>query len=132
MGHGGRIEKRNYAPIQQQRCETRSRNPSTTIVVTAEADPFSLARHPDPTTLYIIPYLIYFIMSGMLAPEDENDAEVRREDQIHINKFARLNARLHELRSDLESLKVRTFVMFQQQQQQQKEIHCTQGCVSLY
>lgn len=43
----------------------------------------------------------------MLAPEDENDAEVRREDQIYINTFARLNARLYELRSDRESLKVR-------------------------
>jgi hypothetical protein len=52
-------------------------------------------------------------MSGMLAPEDENDAEVRREDQIHINTFARLNARLHELRSDRESLKVCSKALFQ-------------------
>ena len=43
---------------------------------------------------------------SLLAPEDENDAEVRREDQQNINRFARLNARLHELRSDRESLKV--------------------------
>lgn len=50
-------------------------------------------------------------MSGMLSPEDENNAEVRREDQIHINTFARLNVRLHELRSDRESLKVSTYFM---------------------
>jgi len=42
----------------------------------------------------------------MLAPEDENDAEVRREDQVNINRFARLNARLHEVRQERESLKV--------------------------
>ena len=38
------------------------------------------------------------MQASPVAPEDENDAEVRREDQTNINKFARLNARLHEIR----------------------------------
>lgn len=42
----------------------------------------------------------------MLAPEDENEAEVRREDQENINRFARLNARLHEVKAERESLQV--------------------------
>ena len=37
---------------------------------------------------------------GILSPEDENDAEVRREDQDNINKFGQLNARLYELRDE--------------------------------
>lgn len=44
----------------------------------------------------------------MLAPEEENDTEVRREDQNNINVFARLNARLHEVRSERDGLRVRT------------------------
>ena len=43
----------------------------------------------------------------MLAPEEENSAEVRREDQENINKFGRLNARLHECRQETAVLKVR-------------------------
>jgi prefoldin subunit 4 len=43
----------------------------------------------------------------MLAPEEENEAEVRREDQDRINRFARLNARLHDLRQEMVDLKVR-------------------------
>ena len=42
----------------------------------------------------------------MLTPEEENEAEVRREDQDNINRFARLNARLHEVRSERDALKV--------------------------
>ena len=45
----------------------------------------------------------------MLAPEEENEAEVRREDQDNINSFARLNAKLHEVRAEKESLKVSCF-----------------------
>ncbi|CAB9523366.1 Prefoldin subunit 4 [Seminavis robusta] len=41
----------------------------------------------------------------MLTPEEENEAEVRREDQENINKFARLNAQLHEVRAEIDSLK---------------------------
>eukprot|EP00980_Cylindrotheca_fusiformis_P029894 scaffold24012_cov186-Cylindrotheca_fusiformis.AAC.7 len=37
----------------------------------------------------------------MVRPaEEESEAEVRREDQDNINKFARLNARLHEVRDE--------------------------------
>lgn len=43
---------------------------------------------------------------AMLQREEESDAEVRREDQDNINKFAGLNARLHELRAEKEALKV--------------------------
>ena len=43
----------------------------------------------------------------MLAAEDENEAEVRREDQENINRFARLNARLAVVRSERDALKVR-------------------------
>ena len=43
---------------------------------------------------------------SMLASEDENDAEVRREDQENINRFARLNARLAVVRSERDALKV--------------------------
>lgn len=43
----------------------------------------------------------------MLAPEEENEVEVRREDQEQINKFARLNAKLHEVKSEREALQVR-------------------------
>jgi hypothetical protein len=44
---------------------------------------------------------------AMLRPEEENETEVRREDQENINKFARLNARLHEVRAEMSGLKVR-------------------------
>ena len=43
----------------------------------------------------------------MVTPaEEENNTEVRREDQNNINKFARLNARLHELRDERKIIKV--------------------------
>lgn len=42
--------------------------------------------------------------------EEENDAEVRREDQENINRFARLNARLGVVREERGSLKVRVYV----------------------
>mmetsp|Transcript_5623 Transcript_5623/g.13413 ORF Transcript_5623/g.13413 Transcript_5623/m.13413 type:complete len:132 (-) Transcript_5623:1511-1906(-) len=42
----------------------------------------------------------------MITPaEEENNVEVRREDQTNINKFARLNARLHELRGERKVIK---------------------------
>ncbi|KAL7556354.1 hypothetical protein ACA910_006282 [Epithemia clementina (nom. ined.)] len=42
----------------------------------------------------------------MLAPaQEENDAEVRREDQDNINRFARLNTRLHSVRDEMKQLK---------------------------
>jgi hypothetical protein len=43
----------------------------------------------------------------MLQPEEESEAEVRRVDQDNINKFARLNAKLHELIDERDLLKVR-------------------------
>jgi hypothetical protein len=44
----------------------------------------------------------------MVQPvEEEVDVEVRREDQDNINKFARLNARLQELKDERNILKVR-------------------------
>ena len=39
--------------------------------------------------------------------EEESEMEVRRVDQDNINKFARLNARLHELRDEQDLVKVR-------------------------
>ena len=36
----------------------------------------------------------------VVPAEEEVEAEVRREDQNNINRFARLNARLHELRAE--------------------------------
>lgn len=42
---------------------------------------------------------------GMLSPEEENEAEVRREDQEAINKFGRLNARLNDCRQEAAALK---------------------------
>jgi hypothetical protein len=43
----------------------------------------------------------------MVTPaEEEVETEVRREDQNNINKFARLNARLHELREERKIVKV--------------------------
>jgi prefoldin subunit 4 len=42
----------------------------------------------------------------MLTPEEENEAEVRREDQDNINKFARLNAKVHEVRGEKDALEV--------------------------
>ena len=45
--------------------------------------------------------------NGMiLGKDEENDAEVRREDQDKINEFGRLNARLHEVKSEAAKLKV--------------------------
>ena len=44
---------------------------------------------------------------AMLRHEEENETEVRREDQENINRFARLNARLHEVRAEMASVKVR-------------------------
>ena len=43
---------------------------------------------------------------AMLNKEEENEAEVRREDQENINAFGRLNARLQETKEEQESLKV--------------------------
>ncbi|GLE11259.1 hypothetical protein PINS_up023613 [Pythium insidiosum] len=34
----------------------------------------------------------------MLAQHEENEADVRREDQMKINEFGRNNARLYEIR----------------------------------
>lgn len=48
---------------------------------------------------------------ALLRPEEESEAEVRREDQENINKFARLNARLHEVRNEVSVLKVRLRVV---------------------
>ena len=42
----------------------------------------------------------------MLRREEESEAEVRREDQENINRFAQFNARLHELRSEKTLLQV--------------------------
>ena len=42
----------------------------------------------------------------ILNKEEENDAEVRREDQDQINEFGKLNARRHEVRDETEKLKV--------------------------
>jgi hypothetical protein len=43
----------------------------------------------------------------MVRPaEEESEAEVRRVDQDNINKFARLNARLHDLRDERSVIKV--------------------------
>jgi hypothetical protein len=47
----------------------------------------------------------------MIAREDENEAEVRREDQDRINRFARLNARLNENRAERDEVKVNTVVV---------------------
>ena len=47
--------------------------------------------------------------STMLQPQEESEAEVRRVDQDNINKFARLNARLHELRDERDLIKVCSF-----------------------
>jgi hypothetical protein len=43
----------------------------------------------------------------ILTKDEENDAEVRREDQDKINEFGQLNARLHEVRAQSKKLKVR-------------------------
>jgi len=46
--------------------------------------------------------------NGMiLSKEEENDNEVRREDQDAINEFGRLNARLDEVKRQVDNLKVR-------------------------
>ena len=50
--------------------------------------------------------------NGMiLSKEEENDAEVRREDQDAINEFGRLNARLDEVKRQIESMKVRIIAL---------------------
>lgn len=41
----------------------------------------------------------------MLSREEENETEVRREDQDHINRFGRLNARLYEVKDDCSDIK---------------------------
>ncbi len=48
----------------------------------------------------------------MLEHDEENEAEVRREDQENINKFGRFNARLHECRTEIAVLKVRIGIGF--------------------
>ena len=47
----------------------------------------------------------------ILSKEEENDAEVRREDQDAINEFGRLNARLDEVKRQIESMKVRKIAL---------------------
>jgi hypothetical protein len=47
----------------------------------------------------------------MVRPaEEESESEVRRVDQDNINKFARLNARLHDLRDERSMIRVRRFM----------------------
>ena len=41
----------------------------------------------------------------MLAPEEENENEVRRVDQANINKFSALNRRLHDVEFEMEAQK---------------------------
>jgi len=41
----------------------------------------------------------------ILSKEEENDNEVRREDQDAINEFGRLNARLDEVKRQVDNLK---------------------------
>jgi hypothetical protein len=48
----------------------------------------------------------------MLAPEDENEADVRREDQDRINQFARLNARRHDNSMERDHIKVTIYTIF--------------------
>ena len=58
-------------------------------------------------TLYLITRkFLKFSKMIVTAAEEENNTEVRREDQNNINKFARLNARLHELRDERKVIKV--------------------------
>ena len=45
-------------------------------------------------------------MMNIEPAEEESEMEVRRVDQDNINKFARLNARLHELRDEQDLVKV--------------------------
>ena len=35
---------------------------------------------------------------------DDDDVQVRREDQEHINQFGRLNQRMHDLNDDLKAM----------------------------
>jgi len=46
---------------------------------------------------------------SMLTHEEENESQVRREDQDRINRFARLNARRHEIKAEREEVKVSTY-----------------------
>jgi hypothetical protein len=48
----------------------------------------------------------------MLAPEDENEADVRREDQDRINQFARLNARRHDNTMERDQIKVTIYIRY--------------------
>lgn len=47
------------------------------------------------------------IESRLVPKDDESSAEILREDQAKINKFARLNNRKDELKAELEKLNVR-------------------------
>lgn len=47
----------------------------------------------------------------VVPAEEENESEVRREDQDNINQFARLNARLHEIRDERDLLQVCPFTI---------------------
>ncbi len=49
----------------------------------------------------------------ILSKEEESDAEVRRVDQDRINEFGRLNARLHEVRDEVNKLKVSESILFE-------------------
>jgi prefoldin subunit 4 len=48
----------------------------------------------------------------VVPAEEESDAEVRRQDQDNINRFARLNARLHEVRAEKAVFQVRRLQHF--------------------
>ena len=60
-------------------------------------------------------------MDFVQPAEEESEAEVRREDQDAINKFARLNARLHELRDERDLIKVSSYYL-QSKTKQKKSI----------
>lgn len=67
---------------------------------------FRIFRNTPPLLYKVVLSIVSSSMNIVPAAE-ETDAEVRREDQDNINRFARLNARLHELRDERDLIQVR-------------------------
>ncbi len=57
----------------------------------------------------ILETTIFFCSALFFCSLQDNEVHITYEDQQQINKFARFNARLHDLKDELESKKVRLF-----------------------
>lgn len=95
------------APRQSKTQDARRKRSHALAVNQPNAPPAQIYRSTAFDSFSFKPNSIQSTtMMNVVPAEEESEAEVRREDQDNINNFARLNARLHELRDERDLLKV--------------------------